>query len=94
MQSAEVRCFTVAHNGIARILTSKVRIQQAFDPKVPPPAVPTTEYNAIWDTGATNTAITNRVATECGLRPTWDVQNKDSEWRGRYLYVFCQFVST
>ena len=70
MQNAQVRCFTVAHNSIARILTSKVRIQQAFDPKVPPPAVPTTEYNAIWDTGATNTAITSRVATECGLRPT------------------------
>lgn len=70
MQNAQVRCFTIVHNGIARVLTSKVRIQQAFDPKLPPPSDPTTEYNAIWDTGATNTAITSKVATECGLRPT------------------------
>jgi len=70
MQSQRVRCFTVAHNGTARVLTSPVRIHQAFDPKVSQPAIPTTEYKAIWDTGATRTAITSRVATECGLKPT------------------------
>ena len=69
-RSTQVRCFTVAHNGIARVLTSKVRIHQAFDPSLLKPAVPTTEYNAIWDTGATSTAITSRVAAECGLKPT------------------------
>ncbi len=70
MQSQQVRSFTVAHNGIASILTSQVKIQQAFALNVPPPAIPTTEYKAIWDTGATKTAITSRVATECGLKPT------------------------
>lgn len=70
MQSQQLRSFTVAHNGIASVLTSQVRIQQAFDPKLSQPAVPTTEYKAIWDTGATRTAITSKVATECGLKPT------------------------
>ena len=70
MQNHQVRSFTVAHNGVAPVLTSQVRIQQAFDPKVSQLAVPTTEYKAIWDTGATKTAITSRVATECGLKPT------------------------
>lgn len=70
MQSQQLRSFTVAHNGIASVLTSQVRIQQAFDPKLPQPAAPTTEYKAIWDTGATRTAITSKVATECGLKPT------------------------
>jgi len=70
MQSQIVHAFTVAHNGIASILSSKVKFQQAFDPKVSKPADPTLEYNAIWDTGATKTAITNRVAVECGLKPT------------------------
>lgn len=69
MQNQLLRAFNVAHNGIASVLTSPVRIQQAFDPQSPP-AVPTVEYKAIWDTGATGTAITNKVATECGLKPT------------------------
>jgi len=70
MQSHQVHSFTVAHNGIASVLTSQVRIQQPFDTKLSTPAVPTTEYKAIWDTGATGTAITSRVAAECGLKPT------------------------
>ena len=70
MQNAQVRCFTVAYSGITAVLASKVRIQQAFDHKSSAPAIPVTEYNAIWDTGATNTAITSKVATECGLLPT------------------------
>jgi predicted aspartyl protease len=70
MQSQQLRSFTVSHNGIASVLTSPVKIQQAFDISLSLPAVPTTEYKAIWDTGATRTAITNKVATECGLKPT------------------------
>lgn len=70
MQGQSVRSFTVAHNGIASVLTSTVRIQQAFDPKLSQPVIPVKEYKAIWDTGATRTAITGKVATECGLKPT------------------------
>jgi uncharacterized protein YchJ len=70
MERQQVHGFTTAYNGIVRVLTSKVRIQQAFDLKLPPPTVPTTEYKAIWDTGATGTSITSKVATECGLKPT------------------------
>ena len=70
MQSQQLRSCTVAHNGIASVLTSQVRIQQAFDAKQSTLAVPTTEYKAIWDTGATGTAITSKVVTECGLKPT------------------------
>jgi len=70
MESQQVRGFTATHNGIAPVLTSEVKVQQAFDPKLPRPTVPTTEYEAIWDTGATRTAITAKVAAECGLKPT------------------------
>jgi predicted aspartyl protease len=65
----EVHSFTVGHNGISPVLTSEVRIQQAFDPKVSQPTAPITKYVAIWDTGASSTAISNRLATECGLKP-------------------------
>lgn len=70
MSSQQVRSFTRAHIGIVPVLTSPVRIQEAFDPKVSQPAEPTKEYNAIWDTGATRTAISSKVAQECGLKPT------------------------
>lgn len=70
MAPQQVRSFTQSYNGITRVLTSKVRVQQAFDLKLPPPTIPTTEYKAIWDTGATGTAITHKVAAECGLKPT------------------------
>lgn len=70
MQRQPLRSFNVAFNGITPVLTSQVRIQQAFDPKMFQPTVPITEYKAIWDTGATGTAITSKVAAECGLKPT------------------------
>lgn len=34
------------------------------------PPVPASEYNAIWDTGATQTAITAKVVKECALKPS------------------------
>jgi len=64
------RALTAAFNGIALVLRSPVKIQQGFEPtlsKLPPP---TKDYNAVWDTGATRTAITHEVAIECGLKPT------------------------
>jgi len=70
MESQQVRWFTTTYDGIVRVLTSKAKVQQAFDLKLPPPTVPTTEYNAIWDTGATGSSITSRVVAECGLKPT------------------------
>jgi len=70
MPLVQVHCFTNAYKGISNVIATKVGIQQAFDPNVNLPTDPTTEYSAIWDTGATNTAITNKVATECGLLPT------------------------
>jgi hypothetical protein len=44
-------------------------ITQAFDPAssaTPPPVV---QFNAIWDTGATNCVITQAVVDACGLAP-------------------------
>jgi uncharacterized protein YchJ len=70
MTSRQVLAFNRSYPGIASVLTSPVRIKEAFDPKTSQPAEPIKEYNAIWDTGATKTAITKKVAQECGLKPT------------------------
>lgn len=60
--------FTIEHNGIASVIQTKVHITEAFDPNNRP-YPPFKEYIAIWDTGATGTVITKKVATECGLLP-------------------------
>jgi uncharacterized protein YchJ len=70
MTNQQVLAFNRSFPAIVSVLTSPVRIREAFDPKVSQPTEPTKEYNAIWDTGATRTAITSKVAQECGLKPT------------------------
>src|SRR5579872_370366 len=62
---------TVTSNGgLLRVLQCPCSVAEAFDPTAPPSPVPTfRQYQAVWDTGATNTAITQRVIDECGLKP-------------------------
>ena len=63
--------FTVtAQGGVLRELKSLARVSQSFNPATDgvPPAQH--EFTAIWDTGATNSVITQGVVDACGLRPT------------------------
>lgn len=66
-----VFAFTGSCDGLARELTSDVSISQAFHPaRTPPPKrPPSNKYNAIWDTGATGTVITQKVIDQCRLSP-------------------------
>ena len=62
-----VMSFTVEANGTLRSLETPAVICKAFDPaneKSPPNPK---EYMAIWDTGATNSLITEKVVNECSL---------------------------
>jgi len=61
--------FTVTHNGIASVLQSDAHIWEAFDPKTTTPPAALKRFLAIWDTGATNSVITQQVIDECGLKP-------------------------
>ena len=61
--------FNVAYNGIRRVLTSEVHITSPFEPSNPPKESDLKKYLAIWDTGATNSVITQKVVQECGLNP-------------------------
>lgn len=62
--------FTLSSNGILRALITKAGICAAFDPENPPnPKPPFTDFNAVWDTGATNSVISQRVVDACGLKP-------------------------
>lgn len=65
---SSIHGFTTKASGILRVLQSRVKIAQAFDPRKDSPP-PHKEYDGIWDTGATNSVITEKVVNECGLKP-------------------------
>lgn len=72
MMSAESHSFTTYHDGIARQLRNKVLISRALGPRGRlrrPDPKRAKDFFAIWDTGATNCAVTPRVVDECGLKP-------------------------
>ncbi len=61
--------FTIKYEGIARELTSDIQVDQScnkndvfFDIKAP-------KFSAIWDTGATQSVITQNVVDTCDLTP-------------------------
>jgi predicted aspartyl protease len=69
-----VQAFTVKYNQRVNVLSSKVHIAEAINPSAfPKPPNPkdiaAKEFTAIWDTGATNSVITQKVIDECGLKP-------------------------
>lgn len=64
-----IRAFTGSYNGISHVLASKATVGLGFDLTRTP--VPTQyEFDAIWDTGATNSVISKNVVKQCGLKPT------------------------
>ena len=69
-----LKTFTTKYKGIARVLLNEVYIAQAINlssvPKSPSPEkFGAKKFNAIWDTGATNTVITQKVVSDCSLKP-------------------------
>ena len=69
MQEPQVSAFTTSSNGRKNVLANQVQVAAAYNPSVRSPGPEFKEYNGIWDTGATGTVITKRVANDCGLKP-------------------------
>ena len=65
----KTNAFNVAYTGIAPVLTSEVHIAAPFESANPPKEADRKKFLAIWDTGATNSVITQKVVQECGLSP-------------------------
>lgn len=80
------RChpFSIKNPGRSRSLITEVLVGAAFasTPGAPKTVEGTFACNALWDTGATNCAITQRVVDQLGLTPIEDeviVQHADGE---------------
>lgn len=55
--------FSTHFDGLARVLVVDAHIQSTVNPQ------PLKRYKAIWDTGATNCVITDKVINDCLLKP-------------------------
>lgn len=62
--------FTLKGNGRLNVLKTPCGITEAYDPKKTTERPQPKEYVAIWDTGATGTVITAKVAADLDLQPT------------------------
>jgi len=63
--------FTTRYNGRTRVLHTKVGVCLPFTlEESQDRQIKLEKYSAIWDTGATHSAITKRVAADIGLKPT------------------------
>ncbi len=64
------RSFTVkSENGLLSSLGLPLRVSRAFNPKDGVPDCPRIAFDAMWDTGATKSVITQRVVDALGLKP-------------------------
>jgi predicted aspartyl protease len=67
--------FTTHYGGLARVLYTTTGICPPLtEEEIKTDGIRPKEYIAIWDTGATNSAITKRVADDLGLQPTGVVE--------------------
>jgi len=65
------RAFTTKYNNLTRVLFNRVGVCQPITPEeVKTQQIKVNEYLAIWDTGATHSAITKKVADDLELKPT------------------------
>lgn len=84
-----VNSFTTFYNGWSDKLFNNVQVAEAFDPatNLHPEALRT--FQCIWDTGATNSVITQNVVSQCLLRPTGmvDVSTPKGSYRTETFLV-------
>lgn len=70
MNPLEHQAFTAEAEGIANALISPCKILDVWDPDGTEPEPPNVEFMALWDTGATHSAIIQKVVGSLGLVPT------------------------
>lgn len=66
----ECHAFTKKYHGITNRILTEVHVTAAFDPKNRPPNIKHYTTEALWDTGATHSVITETTAKALNLIPT------------------------
>lgn len=63
-------CLTRTFSNRAHVIDTECHVSAAFDPDKGDPAQSFTIFNAIWDTGATGSVITQQAAAAMGISPS------------------------
>ncbi len=92
------RSFVSVYNRLSNVLQNRVHVAEAFN--LPTITDKTTlrdlgakEYGAIWDTGATNTIITQKVVNDLGLKPVGVTQlDTANDKKDAPLYLVAIFL--
>lgn len=80
--------FTRRYPDISNVLITPVKIKQNYDLATPP--VSDADYNAIWDTGATNSVISKKVVEDLNLAPTGMIKMQGVHGvHARNTYLVC-----
>lgn len=69
------KAFTLKTGKTTRALITDCGISKTFDPLSKGPYPQIHKYQALWDTGATSTVITRKVAEDLGLKPIGKVKS-------------------
>ena len=72
----------VRYSGVSRLLHTKIELGQAFPPLTngkPTPIPKLESFNALWDTGASGTVITQKVVDALGLKPIGMVNTRHAQ---------------
>jgi hypothetical protein len=70
LSNSRISSFTSHYDQLSRVLKNNVHISQAFDPTVGNESIDCkNEFEATWDTGATNTVVSPKVILACNLLP-------------------------
>src|SRR6476659_1215618 len=74
--------FTIRAGQILRVLTTTAKVSPAFDPLARTTHPTFCEFTGVWDTGATASAISQRVVGRCNLKPSGmtRAQTAAGEW--------------
>lgn len=92
------KAFTTSSRVRRNVLRNEVYITKAFNPTaiskpISPQSLAAKKYIAIWDTGATNTIITQKVVNDCGLKPIGMAQlNTANDKRDSLVYLVAIFL--
>ena len=60
---------SISQSGLLNRLVNQCSVSEAWDPNSASPEPPLHPFNALWDTGATNSMISQSVVDACGLLP-------------------------
>jgi len=70
-QTVRIKSFTTSYSGLSNVLKNDVYITEAFDLSKNSnfEKMLKDKFTAIWDTGATNSVISQKIVDQCNLKP-------------------------